>query len=98
MLSYNELQSAYVDLYIQLRKYIWDFRTVEHIANLEIAVYRAFPDIADVSQRLNELNLDIRSILSEDEDLKSAIDAFKEVLNTDDSLYAKLNKVREVIQ
>ena len=98
MLSYNELQSAYVDLYIQLRKYIWDFKTVEHIANLEIAVYRTFPDIADVSQRFNELNVDIRSVSFEDEDLKSAIDAFKEVLDKDGTLYAKLNQVREVVQ
>lgn len=98
MLSYNELQSAYVDLYTQLRKYIWDFKTVEHIADLEIAVYRTFPDIADVSQRFNELNIDIRSVSFEDEDLKSAVDAFKEVLHTDDILYARLNQVREVIQ
>lgn len=98
MLSYTEIQSAYVELYIQLRKYIWDFKTVEKIADLEVAVYRTFPDVEDLSKKLSDLNLDIRSTCAEDADLNSAVDNFFDVLDTEASLYAKLNQVREVIQ
>lgn len=103
MLSYTELQSAYVDLYIQLRKYIWDFNTVEHIADLEIEVYRIFPSISDVSNAFNKLDSDIKFIASDDEDFKSKLDAFRDILNTEvdnnaSDFYAKLNQVREVIQ
>lgn len=102
MLSYTELQSAYVDLYIQLRKYIWDFNTVEHIADLEIEVYRIFPSISDVSNAFNKLDSDIKFIVSDDDDFKSKLDAFRDILNTEvdnaSDFYAKLNQVREVIQ
>lgn len=103
MLSYTELQSAYVDLYIQLRKYIWDFNTVEHIADLEIEVYRIFPSISDVSNAFNKLDSDIKFIASDDDDFKSKLDAFRDILNTEvdnnaSDFYAKLNQVREVIQ
>lgn len=99
MLSSRELQSAYVKLYIQLRRYIWDFSIVEKIANLEISVYRTFPDVKEVYDNLEELRSYIHEVASEDEELESALSNFSELMDSEDnSLYAKLNQVREVIQ
>ena len=100
MLNSKILQSAYIDLYTELRKYIWDFKTVEKIAELETATYQTFPDIDDVRNKFNSLELDIRSSaidLNEDIDLQQALQEFSEVLNDDSDIYAKLTQVREVI-
>lgn len=97
MLSYIELQTAYIDLYKQLRKYIWDFKTVEKLAELEVLVYQTFPDIDKVSAAFNSLKLDIRDTCMSDEELQTAETAFEDALNSADTLYAKLNQVNEVI-
>lgn len=98
MLNYAELQTCYVDLYTELRKYIWDFQTVEKLANLEISVYRTFPDVEEVRKHLTSLTQDVKHVFSEDEALKNAVDKFTEVLDSVDSIYAKLNQVTEVVQ
>ena len=46
MVSANELQNLYNDIYVQMRMYIWDFGTIELLADFEIAVYQRFPDIS----------------------------------------------------
>lgn len=98
MLNYVELQTCYVDLYTELRKYIWDFPTVEKLANLEISVYKTFPDIEEVRRHLVALTQDVKHVFNEDPELKLAIDKFTETIDSVDSTYAKLNQVTEVVQ
>lgn len=99
VISSNRLQSAYNTLYVNLRNYIWDFNIVEAIADLEVSVYRAFPDINDVKQCIDNLKSMIIScdILSDDEKLKSAFDDFYELLNDADSIYLNLQTFKKVV-
>lgn len=97
MISSLRIQSAYVDLYKQVRKYIWDFATVEKLADLEVAVYKAFPSMEDVSKCFDKLRSDLKFKEKDDEDLKNACDKFKQVIDSDSETYFKVYQVDEVI-
>jgi hypothetical protein len=95
----TKLQSLYNKLYIQLRKYIWDFKTVEDLADFEISVYRRFPDKEDIEKVFYRLKRDITTsdIYREDDDLKYAVEAFENQLDETDQFYADLDTFREVV-
>ena len=97
MINSLRIQSAYVDLYKQLRRYIWDFSTVEKLADLEVSVYKAFPSIEEVSKCFDKLRIDLKQSEKDDENLKTACDNFKSVLDSDTETYVKIYQVDEVI-
>lgn len=97
MISQNEIQSLYMDLYRSIRKYLWPFNTVVHIADLEIECYKAFPDIELLRDRLKVLSSDVASVSREDEELNDALEAFSDALNNVTTVYNKLNKFEEVV-
>lgn len=99
MVPATKLQSLYNKLYIQLRKYIWDFKTVEDLADFEISVYRRFPDKEDIEKVFYRLKRDITTsdIYREDDDLKYAVEAFENQLDETDQFYADLDTFREVV-
>ena len=110
MVSNTELQLAYVELYKQFRKYIWEFKIIKDLANLEIETYRAFPDMNVLSKYFGILYSEIRNILEEDEDLNKSFESFSQLLkdvektiykgiDTLGNIYIKLPivKVNEVI-
>lgn len=99
MVPATKLQSLYNKLYIQLRKYIWDFKTVEDLADFEISVYRRFPDKEDIEKVFYRLKRDITTsdIYREDDDLKYAVEAFEDQLDETDQFYADLDTFREVV-
>lgn len=93
----HDISYAYVRLYRQLRNYIWPYETVEHIAELEIAVHNRFPNLQDVRKYFNLLCQDINRSDIDDEDLDKAIKQFESCINTEDStVYANLPKMEEV--
>lgn len=98
MTSYAELHKAYNDLYVEVRKYFWGFPAVEALANLEIATYKACPDVDEVRRRFNQFCVYLNEIRQEDEDLDDAVTAFQELLDDTDETFMKLNKVNEVVQ
>lgn len=101
MTNTSELQQAYIDLYVQLMRYIWDYSSVQIIARLEIATYKRFPDIDEVKRYLNLLRMSARTVTRDDEDVMNAFDDFQNVLDSIDdnsAMYAKLDEVEEVIK
>ena len=97
MTSIADIQNQYVNLYEQLRNYIWDFDTVAAIANLEIDVYESFPDMKQVTVDFLKLRNCINQFEYEDEDLDNAIASFEDVISESDEVYVKLNQVKEVL-
>lgn len=97
MISQHEIQSLYMDLYRCIRKYLWPFNIVVHIADLEIECYKAFPDIELLRDRLKVLSSDVASVSREDEELNDAFEAFSDALNDVTTVYNKLNKFEEVV-
>ena len=107
MISAKDLQRAYVNLYRQLRNYVWDVDTVEHLANFEIEVYNRFPDLAEIKRLFEILKKDTADVVEmEQEDsevytyedtLEAMIKAFDDVLNGEDanSIYSDLYQVED---
>lgn len=96
MITTNDLQRCYIDLYKRLREYLWPFSTVELIADLEVATFCSFPDINDVSSKLNRLCIDIRDCAKEDNDMNDAIDSMRKLLSSGSEIYCKIKNVNEV--
>lgn len=92
-----DFQNCYVELYKCLREYIWDFDTVCQIADLELACYKTFPSIQEIQSCLNRLRSSVYNVVSEDNDMKDAFDAFRDVLDHTDT-YSDIYRVSEVIQ
>lgn len=90
MINSKDIQRAYNDLYIELRKYIWGFNIVEEIADLEVASYTAFPDREEIDKCLRKLKSSINNEIREDEDLEQSIKNFEELLKDDSQFYLKL--------
>ena len=100
MIQATLLQSLYNKLYKQLRKYIWDFKTVESLADFEVAVYQRFPTRDDVERAFFKLRRDVVNspIYKDDEDLQDALDDFEKQLEDADQIYADLSTFREVVE
>lgn len=98
MISSSEIQSTYNDLYKEIRKYIWGFDAVNALADLEIASYKACSDIYEIKKCLDKMHSYAREVEREDEDLKSAFDAFYKLLDDQSDVYVKLLKVKEDVQ
>lgn len=96
MISMNDLETSYIHMYKDLRNYIWGFDTVETLADLEIATFSRFPDLEKVSNLFNKLYQDIREICAEDEDLNNSVEKFRTLIESDDSCYCTLTRVKEV--
>lgn len=79
------LQNKYIELYKLLRNYLWSFQTVEDIAELEIACFRAIPDINDVRMKLNSVSSAANYVIREDEKIKNCIEEFRDMLNDVDT-------------
>ncbi len=96
MINVSDLQLAYVDMYKALREYIWSYPTVEAIAELEISVYQACPDVEVIRRNFYRLDQLVREVKFDDEDMKKAFDSFSDIMNSDESIYCKLYMVNEV--
>lgn len=82
-------------LYKELRRFIWDFRVVTTIADLEIACMETCPNLDIIRSTFNRLKVDVSEISREDDNLKKALDAFEDVIQSEESTYAKLYQVNE---
>ena len=74
------------------------FQIVTYIADLEVATYEKFPDVADIKRKLMFLKSRISSTIREDENLQKAFEKFEDCINSDNiELYSKIEKPHEVI-
>ena len=104
LVTSSDIQVQYEKLYKFLMEFLWEFTTVQALANLEIAIYKRFPDKEEMERCLRDLKKDISytyNEMSEDddeefkeafEDLEAAIEDYDEE-DTSCELYA----VEEVI-
>lgn len=90
VITSSDLQVKYEKLYKFLMNFLWEFQTVQALANLEIAVFKRFPDKDEmlsaikelkrmVSQTYNELSEDDEEQFQKTfEDLESSIEEFED--------------------
>ena len=98
MISSSKIQHEYNRLYKELRKYIWDFRAVEAIADLEISVYKLCPDLNEIQSNFDNLRYFTNELEFDDEDLSKRLNKFEDLIQSDDTPFAKLWNVKEVVQ
>ena len=91
MLNAKLLQNSYDKLYTSLRKYIWPIHVVDMIADLEISIYKVFPDLLEVRNYYNRLKLECLRYIPDDEDMKSKFEDFREILESSDEVFSKLD-------
>lgn len=97
MVSSADIRNAYIQLYSELRRYVWPYETVELIADLEIAAYTAVPDMAELSTALRSLHSECIEECREDEELAQAFDSLDKLTSDNPQPYLALNIVKEVI-
>ena len=81
MTNSAEIQNAYNKFYTQMRNYIWDFKTIDLLADLEIGIYRRFPNVEEVKRVLEKLRSKIDKVMANDEDFQKAYDRLQKVLS-----------------
>lgn len=82
-----DIQNKYQKLYVFLMEYLWDYKVVEALANLEISCYKTFPDKDEMLKYLNELRRGIQATyneLSEDDEpeFEKAYTALEDAINS----------------
>lgn len=90
------IQNKYISLYKLLRNYLWNFQTVEDIAELEMECFRALPDVGRIKIKLNAVSNAAIYVIRDDDKLKECLDSFYELLN-DSSVCKKILISQEVV-
>lgn len=90
------IQNKYISLYKLLRNYLWNFQTVEDIAELEMECFRALPDVDRIKMKLNAVSNAAIYVTRDDDKLKECLDSFYELLE-DSSVCKKILISQEVV-
>lgn len=90
------IQNQYISLYKLLRNYLWNFQTVEDIAELEMECFRALPDVDRIKMKLNAVSNAAIYVIRDDDKLKECLDSFYKLLE-DSSVCKKILISQEVV-
>lgn len=98
----SDIQVRYEQLYKFLMDFLWEFKVVQDLANLEIAIFKRFPDKDEMLNCLRILKTSISYTYNEmaeddDEDFKTAVDKLEEAINNYEDPGCELYSVEEVI-
>lgn len=96
MINIETLRTAYNKFYKSLSNYLLDFETVANIAELEIEVYKAFPDKKQAIRYLSKVFVDIKEKLKDDERLNETYNTLKDLLDSEDQIFNRVKKLNEV--
>lgn len=99
VITSKDLQNAYINLYKELRRYVWVYPAVKALVDLEVSIFSRFPDISTIKHNLNTMYDFAKNIGKDDEDLMDAFyDVFTLLEDTNnDDVYADIFKVEEVL-
>lgn len=91
LMSFNELQNRYIQLYKLLRNYIWEYDIVELIADLEVLTFTAFTDKEELKKALDALERAVRftDVWKQDEQMQEQFGAFRDALDYDTAIPLK---------
>lgn len=84
IITSQDLQNDYIKFYIYMMGYLWDLKVVTNLANLEMAIFKRFPNKEEMQKYIETLEPCIRDTFGVEEDLDSAeFEAAFEVLKDD---------------
>lgn len=90
MICHNDIERGYIDLYTQLRNYIWSYDFVECLACLEDEVFNRFPDMKSMRSIFNKLYNLCYNTRKDNPDLEDNLLKFKNLIESDDCDYSYL--------
>lgn len=96
----NQLKCAYNDMYSVFSDYIWNFDVVAALVDLEMEVYKLFPDLEQLHNKLDVFRRSIRDSVArsdEAEELTDAIDTFDDAVREVEDVYVKIESPKEVL-
>ena len=91
-----DLRNAYCDLYAEVRRYLWDIKTLEVLAEVEVECFTAFPDINKIRMLLVKLRTYMSQAIKSDEFLSGAFDSM-DASSEGEITYYPLHRIQEVI-
>lgn len=102
VITSSDIQVKYEQLYGFLMDFLWEFNTVQALANLEIAIFKRFPDKDEMIRCLANLKRSIiytANELAEDDEIefKEAIEDLEDAINNYENAGCELYSVEELI-
>ena len=102
VITSSDIQVKYEQLYKFLMQFLWEFRVVQSIANLELAIFKRFPDKDEMLNCLRQLKLEISHTyndMAEDDEpeFRDAVDDLEEAIEDYEDPGCELYAVEEVI-
>ena len=104
LITSSDIQIAYEHLYKFLMDFLWEFRVVQAIANLEIAIFQRFPNKEEMQKCMRDLKLEIMQTyneLAEDDEaeFKDAVEELEQLIEgyDEEKTGCELYAVEEVV-
>lgn len=102
VITSSDIQVKYEQLYEFLMEYLWEFTTVQALADLEIAIFKRFPDKDEMIRCLRKLKSEIsytyNEMAADDlEDFKEAFEDLEETIEDYGESSCELYSVEELI-
>lgn len=102
VITSSDIQVKYEQLYEFLMEYLWEFTTVQALADLEIAIFKRFPDKDEMIRCLRKLKSEIsytyNEMAADDlEDFKEAFEDLEETIEDYEESSCELYSVEELI-
>lgn len=97
MISARILQNSYQNMYEEVRRYVWDIDTVEVLAELEISIFSAFPNMAKVKKFAHKFESLAHEAMKKDKELSKAVTKLIELVDSESITYHNIYQVREVL-
>lgn len=71
VITSQDLQNDYIKFYKYMMQYLWDMKVVMNLANLEISIFKRFPDKEEMQKYVETIEPEIRDTFKVQEDLDS---------------------------
>lgn len=65
VITSSDIQNKYQKLYQFMMEFLWDYKVVETLANLEISCYKIFPDKEEMLKYIEDLRRNVEATYSE---------------------------------
>ena len=102
VITSSDLQAKYEKLYTFLMDFLWEFSTVQALADLEISIFKRFPDQDEMLKCLRKLKADISHTYNElakddEEDFKDAMEDLEKAIEDFENPGCELYCVEEFV-
>ena len=97
LISSQDLQNVYEKFYARMRNYLWPYKTLQELAQVEVGIYTRFIDLEKLEADLNRLRISLRDVIDDDDKLRKSFDDLMDiVVSENDGQYSRLPSVQEV--